>query len=241
MSGSLSSHRLSRVQSSVTSGISVGSSSTSTAVMSDTNGYINSFDQGSVKINGSHNGGSYMDSMHINGGGNKTCLPLNGYSTKGSGIIGPLSSEFIPITNNKISSQMNNGNKGHQLSSFQNGRTNTFDQEYISGCVLNGHMKDSGNSTGNFRTFGNGHLNGFSKVSLNGHVKDHSSDCYEVESSSSNNSKNVMFKSDKSQLRNNKNVDTKVSGNSESDNSGSDVTNGKAKKGEAGDEISTEL
>ncbi|XP_069998659.1 band 4.1-like protein 4A isoform X4 [Penaeus vannamei] len=214
---------------------------TSTAVMSDTNGYINSFDQGSVKINGSHNGGSYMDSMHINGGGNKTCLPLNGYSTKGSGIIGPLSSEFIPITNNKISSQMNNGNKGHQLSSFQNGRTNTFDQEYISGCVLNGHMKDSGNSTGNFRTFGNGHLNGFSKVSLNGHVKDHSSDCYEVESSSSNNSKNVMFKSDKSQLRNNKNVDTKVSGNSESDNSGSDVTNGKAKKGEAGDEISTEL
>ncbi|XP_063595551.1 band 4.1-like protein 4 isoform X3 [Penaeus indicus] len=229
-------------QSSVTSGISVGSSSTSTAVMSDTNGYINSFDQGSVKINGSHNGGSYMDSMHINGSGNKTCLPLNGYSTKGSGIIGPLSSEFIPITNNKISSQMNNGNKGHhQLSSFQNGRTNAFDQEYISGCVLNGHMKDSGNSTGNFRTFGNGHLNGFSKVSLNGHVKDHSSDCYEVESSSSNNSKNVMFKSDKSLLRNNKNVDTKVSGNSESDNSGSDVAKGKAKKGEAGDEISTEL
>lgn len=209
--------------------------------MSDTNGYINSFDQGSVKINGSHNGGSYIDSMHINGSGNKTCLPLNGYSTKGSGIIGPLSSEFIPITNNKISSQMNNGNKGHQLSSFHNGRTNTFDQEYISGCVLNGHMKDSGNSTGNFRTFGNGHLNGFSKVSLNGHVKDHSSDCYEVESSSSNNSKNVMFKSDKSLLRNNKNVDTKVSGNSESDNSGSDVANGKAKKGEAGDEISTEL
>ncbi|XP_042870433.1 serine-rich adhesin for platelets-like isoform X4 [Penaeus japonicus] len=213
---------------------------TSTAVMSDTNGYINSFDHGPVKISGSHNG-PYMDGMHINGSGNKTCLPLNGYSAKGNGIIGPVSSEFIPITNNKMSSQMNHGSKGHQLSSFQNGRTNAFDQEYISGCMLNGHVKDSGNGTGNFRTFGNGHLNGFSKVSLNGHVKDHSSDCYEVESSSSNNSKNVMFKPDSSLLRNNKNIDMKVSGNSESDNSGSDVAKGKAKKGEAGDEISTEL
>lgn len=207
--------------------------------MSDNTGVVESKNTAStVKINGlSRNGGH-----QINGGGNKTCLTLNGYTPKSKGA--PISGEFIQI-NGKM-----NGHMKSKVNGFSNGNMNGYDPEFTNGKV-NGHsqIQSNGVDPGHYKSY-NGQVNGYSKSYLNGHPSDYSNgfmnSSFEIESK---NNKNVTFRIDNSLLRNSSGSSTDVPLNGKIDESnlkmksekGICTPKGKLKQGEITDEISTEL
>ncbi|XP_071545095.1 uncharacterized protein [Panulirus ornatus] len=233
-------------QSSVTSGISVGSSSASTAVVSDANGYPNgSFDCGNtavpVKFSGLGKTNGSIGGSCMNGNNNsKTCLSLNGHSPK-SKVLAPTCDEYIHI-NSKINSNI----KSH-LNSFNNGDLNGYETDYINGSL---HERvtspNGGKGIGHMKTFGNGHVSGF----FNSHAKDFPNgsmnNSFEIESK---NNKNVTFRFDNSLIRNSKGsgINVTVNGKLEDDHlkvKANDEYKGDLKgklNSEVVDEISTEL
>ncbi|KAK7085899.1 hypothetical protein SK128_026141 [Halocaridina rubra] len=212
----------------------------STAVVSDNAGlYEIKNTSTSVKINGPRSHGS-INGHQVNGGINKTCLSLNGYTPGAKGS--PLSGEFI-----QINGRMNGHPNGYVKSSFNtfaNNNSNGYDP--VSVNLKNHRHKNNSGDQGHFRSH-NDQVNGHSKNVHNGYSSNHLTNGYmnnsfEIESK---NNKNVTFRIDTSLLRNGGSVDksevTPLKKTIGEEMGISISSKGKLKHGEITDEISTEL